>query len=131
MKVGKVGNLVANLYNKTEYVVHIRHLKQGLNHELVFKIIHRIIKFKQKAWLKSYIDMNTVLRKEAKNDFEKGFFKLINNAVFGKIIENVRKHRDSKLFTTERRINYFVSEPSHHTTKFFSENLLAIKIRKT
>ena len=67
--------------------------------------------------------MNTDLRKKAKNDFEKDFFKLMNNAVFRKIIENVRKHRDIKLVTTERRKDYLVSEPNYHTTKFFTEFL--------
>ena len=72
--------------------------------------------------------MNTDLRKKVKNDFEKVFFfKLMNNAVFGKTMENVRKHRDTKLVTTERR-NYLVSEPNYHTTKFFTENILAIEM---
>ena len=75
--------------------------------------------------------MNTDLRKKAKNDFEKYFFKLMNNAVFGKTMENVRKHRDMTLVTTERRRNYLVSEPNYHTTKFFTENLLAIEMKKT
>ena len=75
--------------------------------------------------------MNTDLRKKAKNGIEKDFFKLINNAVFGKTMENVRKHRDIKLATTERRRNYLVSEPNYHTTKFFTEHLLAIEMEKT
>ena len=74
--------------------------------------------------------MNTELRKQAKNDFEKDFFKLMNNSVFGKIMENVRKHRDIKLVTTDKRRNQLVSEPNYHTTKWFSENLLAIEIKK-
>ena len=74
--------------------------------------------------------MNTDLRKKAKNDIEKCFFKLINNVVFGKTIENVRKHSDIKLFTAESRRNYLVSEPNYHTTKFFIEYLLAIEIKK-
>ena len=74
--------------------------------------------------------MNTKLRTEAKNDFEKDFFKLMNNAVFGKTMENVRKHRDIKLVTTDKRRNQLVSEPNYHTTKYFSENLIAIEMKK-
>ena len=74
--------------------------------------------------------MNTELRKQAKNDFEKDFFKLMNNAVFGKTMENVRKHRDIKLVTTDKRRNQLVPEPNYHTAKWFSENLLAIEMKK-
>ena len=74
--------------------------------------------------------MNTKLRTEAKNDFEKDFFMLINNAVFGKTMENVRKHRDIKLVTTDKRRNQLASEPNYHTTKYFSENLTAIEMKK-
>ena len=70
--------------------------------------------------------MNTELTKKTKNDFEKDFFNLMNNAVFGKTTENVRKHRDIKLVTTDKRRNRLVSERTYHTTKWFSENLLAI-----
>ena len=75
--------------------------------------------------------MNTELRKEAKNEFEKYFFKLVNNSVFEKTMENVRKYRDIKLATTDRRRNQLVSEPNYHTTKYFLENLLAIEMKKT
>ena len=84
MKTEKVKKPVANLHDKTEYVIHIRSLKQELNHRLFFWKVHRVIKFNQNAWLKPYIDMNTYLRKKAKNDFEKDFFKVMNNAVFRK-----------------------------------------------
>ena len=74
--------------------------------------------------------MNTKLRKEAKNDFQKDFFKVTNNSVFGKTTENVRKHRDIKLVPTDKKRNKLVSEPNYHTTKCFSENLLAIEMKK-
>ena len=130
MKTNKCNKLVCNLYDKNNYVVHIRSLKQALNHGLIFKKVHRVIQFNQKAWLKEYIDMNTELRKQAKDDFEKDFFKLMNSSVFGKTMENVRKHRDIKLVTTDKRKNQLVSEPNYHTTKYFSENLLAIEMKK-
>ena len=119
-KIKIVEKLVANLHDKTEYVIRIRNLKQALNHGLVLKKFHRMIKFNQNAWLKPYIDMNVDLRKKAKNDFEKDFFKLINNTVFGKTMENVRKHRDIKLVTTERRRKYLVSELKFHTANFLT-----------
>ena len=130
-KIGKFNNLVHDFHDKKNYVVHIKALKQALNHGLILKKVHRVIQFNQKAWLKPYIDMNTELRKEAKNDFEKDFFKLMNNVVFGKTLENVRKHRDIKLVTTGKRRNQLASEPNYHTKKYFSENLIAIEIKKT
>ena len=87
MKIEKVKKLVVSLHDKTEYIIHIRSLKQTLNHGLVLKKFIELIKFDQNAWLKPYIDMNTDIRKKAKNDFEKDFFKLMNNAVFGKVME--------------------------------------------
>ena len=75
--------------------------------------------------------MNTKLKQKAKNNFEKDFCKLINNAVFAKNMENMRKHRNVKVAPTERRRYYLVSEPNYHTTKFLTENLLAKEMRKT
>ena len=80
--------------------------------------------------MNTYIDINTKLRTESKNYSEKDFFKLINNTVFGKTMENVRKHRVIKFVTTNKRRNYLVSEPKHHTTKWFPENLVAIAMKK-
>ena len=97
---GRLEKVVASLHDKTEYVITIRNLKLALNHGLVSKKIHRVIKFNQNAWLKPYIDMKTDLKIILKNFF----FKLMNNAVFGKAMENVRKHRDINLVTTERTI---------------------------
>ena len=106
-------------------------MKQALTHGLILKQVHRMIKFNQKDQLKTFVDMNTKLRQKAKNDFQKDFFKLMNNAVSGKTMENVKKYRDIKPVTTERRRNYLVSEPNYHTTKFFKENIFAIGMKKT
>ena len=92
--------------------------------------MHRVIRFNQEAWLKPYIEKKTKLRTEAKNDFEKGLFKLMNNSVFGKTMENVRNYRDNKVVTTDNRRNRSVSEPIYHTAKYFSEDLLAIEMKK-
>ena len=131
IEVNKCKKLVCNLFNKKKYVVHINALKQVLNHGLKLKKIHRIIEFNQEAWLKPYIDMNTELRKEAKNDFEKDLFKLMNNSVFRKTMENIRKHRDIKLVTTDKKRSKLVSEPNYHTINLISEDLSIIEMKKT
>ena len=94
MKIGKCKKLVCNLYDMKDYVVYKKALRQSINHELILAKVHRVINFNQEAWLKQHIDMNTKLRTKAKNDFENDFFKLMNNAILGKTIENVSKHRD-------------------------------------
>ena len=131
MEVNKCKKLVCNLFNKKKYVAHINTLKQALNHGLKLKKIHRVIEFNQEAWLKPYIDMNTELRKLAKNDFEKDLFKLMNNSVFGKTIENIRKHRDLKLVTAAKKRSKLVSEPNCHTINLISEDLSIIEMKKT
>ena len=130
IKIDKTQKLVCNLRDKKKYVVHISILKQALNHGLKLKKVHRVIEFNQEAWLKKYIDLNTELRKKASNDFDKDFFKLMNNAVFGKTMENVRKHRDIKLVKTDYKRNKLVSEPNYHTMKLISENLSIIEMKK-
>ena len=102
-----------------------------LNHGLKLKEIHRVIEFNQDAWLKPYIDMNTELRKAAKTDFEKDHFKLMNNSVFGKTMENIRKHRDIKLVTTDKKRSKLVSEPNYLTINLISEDLSIIEMKKT
>ena len=108
-KKKKKKNLITDLYGKTEYVIHIRNLKQALNHGLVLKEIHKIIKFKQNYTYK-IIHMNTKLLKKAKNDFEKNFFKLMNNSVFGKTMKfKVKQSKDvEKKFDTS---NYELERP--------------------
>ena len=97
MEINKVEKLVPNLHNKRNYVIHIRALDQALTHGLILEKIHQAIEFDQFAWMKTYIDFNTQLRTKATNDFEKDFSKLMNNTVFGKTMENIRKHRSIKL----------------------------------
>ena len=130
MKIDKTQKLVCNLHDKKKYFIHISILKQALDHGLKLKKVHRVIEFNQEAWFKKYIDMNTEIRKKALNNFEKYFFKLINNAVFGKTMENVRKHRDIKLVKTDHKRNKLVSEPNYHTMKLISENLSIIEMKK-
>ena len=89
-----------------------------------FKKIYRVIEFNQEAWLKPYIDMNTELRKEAKNDFEKDLFKLMNNSVFRKTMENIRKHGNIKLVTTDKKRSKLVSEPNYHTINLISRRFI-------
>ena len=106
-------------------------MKQALNHGLKLKKIHRVIEFNQKEWLKPYIDINTELTKAAKNDFEKDLFKSINNSVFEKTMENIRKHRDIKLVTTDKKRSKLVSEPNYHTINLISVDLSVIEMKTT
>ena len=92
--------------------------------------MHRVIKFVQRAWMKPYIEKNTKLRMEPKNEFEKNFYKLMNDSVYGKTMENIRNHRDIKLVTNNVRRKKLASEPNYHTCKHFSENLIAITMKQ-
>ena len=112
MVMGRVEKLVPNLRDKKNYVIHIRALNQALKHGLVLERIHRAIEFNQYPWMKTYIDFNTKLRTAAANDFEKDFFKLMNNAIFGKTMENIRKHRNFKLVTSEAQYLKTVMKPN-------------------
>ena len=119
--VNNTKKLICNLQDKKDYVVHI-------NVKLIK--VHQVIEFDQETWLKEYINFNTELRKKATNDFEKDFLKLMNNAVFGKTMENVRKHRDIKLVKTDKKNNKLVSEPNFHTMKLIDHNLAIIEMKK-
>ena len=128
MKINNSKKLVCSVRNKENYVVHIRALKQALDHGLK---VHRVIEFRQEAWLKPYIDLNSKLRKHAKNDFEKEFFKLMNNSAYGKTLENLRNHRDIRVVTTDKRRSILASEPNYHSTKYISKDLLIMEMKKT
>ena len=108
-----------------------KYFKTSIKSWIKVRKIHRVIEFNQEAWLKPYIDMNTELRKLAKNDFEKDLFKLMNNSVFGKTKENIRKHRDIKRVTTDKKRSKLVSEPNYHTINLISEDLSIIQMKKT
>ena len=131
MKSNKCNKLVCNLNDKENYPAHILALKQALSHGLKLTKVHNVIELRQEYWLKPYIDLNTDLRKDAKNEFAKDFFKLMNNSVFGKTMENVRNHRDIKLVTTDKRRSVLASEPNYHSTKYISKDLLIMEMKKT
>jgi hypothetical protein len=119
--------LVPNLYDKKNYVCHIKNLQYYMSKGLIITTIHRVLEYEQRAWLKEYIDFNTDLRKKAKNDFEKDFYKLMNNAVFGKTMENMRARVDIQLFTDEEKALYQIAKPQFINSKIYSENLIAIQ----
>ena len=127
-----VEKLIPNLRNKTKYVIHYRNLIQCLKAGLKLKKIHRGIKFVESDWMKPYIEMNTNLRAKAKNNFEKDFFKLMNNSVFGKTMENIRNRVDVKLVNTKEKLRKLVAKPNLKSPpKIFSENLVSVHMRKT
>ena len=132
VKVGLVKKLVPTLSNKERYVLHYRNLQLYMSLGLKLTKIHRALEFNQSPWLKPYIDFNTKKRAEAKNSFEKDFFKLMNNSVFGKTMENLRKRQDIKLVTDKEQLLKWVSKPSFISCKIFNEDLVAVhKIKPT
>ena len=131
MKINKCPKLVCNVTDKENYSIHIVALKQTLNHGLKLIRVNSVITFIQEAWLKPYIDLNTELRKNAKNEFEKDFYKLKINSIYGKTVQNDRKHRDIILVTAEYKRNKFASEPNYDSTKCISKHLLVMEMKKT
>ena len=129
MEINGVEKLVPNLRDKKNYVIHIQALNQVLQHRLRLDRIHQVIEFDQSPWLKTYMDFNTQLRTAATNDFEKDFFKLMNNSVFG-MMENIRKHRNTKLVTTEEKYLHTVMHPNFKSGVLFGENLMGCEMGK-
>ena len=130
MKINGVEKWIPNLFDKKRYAIHIRALDQASKHGLVLERIHRAIEFKQSAWMKEYIDFNTKLRTAAKNGFEKDFYKLMNNSVFGKTMENIRKHRNIKLITNREAYLKVVMKPNFKSGVLFGENLMGCEMGK-
>ena len=127
-----VEKLIPNLRDKTKYIIHYKNLIQCLRAGMKLKKIHRGIKFVESEWMKPYIDKNTNLRAKAKNNFEKDFFKLMNNSVFGKTMENIRNRVNVKLVNTKEKLRKLVAKPNLKSPpKIFSENLVSVHMKKT
>ena len=131
LTLGKVEKLTQNLRDKTAMVLHGKNLQLYLSLGMKLKLIRRGLKFKEKYFMKCYIDKNTSLRSQAKNDFEKELFKLMNNSVFGKTMENVRKRVSIELVKDAERAAKLVNKPNFEDLKIFDEFLIAVKMRKT
>ena len=132
ISTGLVHKLIPTLSRKEKYVLHYRNLQLYIDLGLKLTKIHRVLEFNQSAWLKQYIDFNTQKRTNAKNAFEKDFFKLMNNSVFGKTMENIRKRVDVRLVTNEKKLLKMVAKPTYVSSKIFNENLVAVhKIKET
>ena len=117
--------------DKTNYVVHIKALQFYLQKGMKIKQVHRGVKFKQRCWLKPWIDFNTEKRKVAKSDFEKDMLKLMNNAVYGKTMENVRNHIDFELVSTQERIQKCINNPNYKGCHIINEELAGVEKTKT
>lgn len=132
ISTGLVYKLIPTLSNKEKYVLHYRNLQLYIDLGLKVSKVHRVLEFNQSPWLKQYIAFNTEKRKNAKNAFEKEFFKLMNNSVFGKTMENIRKRVDVRLVTDEKKLLKLTSKPTYVSCKIFNENLVAVhKIKET
>ncbi|XP_061193783.1 uncharacterized protein LOC133202021 [Saccostrea echinata] len=122
--------LVPNLHNKTDYVIHYRNLQLYLSLGMKVTKVHQVLAFQQEPWLKKYIDFNTNMRKAAKNDFEKDFYKLMNNSVFGKTMENLRKRVDIQLIHREQRLLKVTAKPGFKSFKIFNKDLASVELTK-
>ena len=130
-KINNVEKLIPNLWDKESYIVHHENLKLYQELGLKIKKIHRGIKFREEPWMRSYIELNTRLRTEAKNDFEKDFFKLMNNSVFGKTMENIRNRVDVRLVSDRKKAEKLSAKPNFRHCTIFDENLVAIHMKRT
>ena len=131
MKINKVEKLIASLSDKKEYVLNHKILKYYLDEGMKLTKIHRVITFEEKDFMKEYIMFNTSKRMEATTDFKKDFFKLMNNSLFGKTMENVRNRSDVVIVSNKKEFNKLVRKPTYKSRKIFSENLVAVHMGKS
>ena len=132
ISIGQVAKLIPTPASKKNYVLHYRNLQLYLSLGLKLKKVHRVLEFDQSPLLAQYINFNTQKRVNAKNAFEKDFFKLLNNSVFGKTMENIRKRVDVRLVTNQKKLSKLVSKPTYVNSKIFNEDLVAVhKIKET
>ena len=131
IKVDNVEKLICSFKPKIHYVLHYRNLKQYLEEGMILKKVHRGIKFYQSKWMEPYIRKNTNLRKLATSSFEKDFFKLMNNSVFGKTIENIRKRQNVILVDNKDLAYKLSSKPNFDRSTIFDENLISCHMKKT
>ena len=129
--INNVEKLIPNLNNKKKYVLHHENLKLYERLGLKIKKIHRGISFRESNWMASYIDKNTKLRSIATNDFEKDFFKLMNNSVFGKTMENIRNRVDIRFVTSEKEAAKLINKPNFERRTIFSEDFVAVHMKRT
>ena len=128
--INEIDNLTPNLNNKTKYILHLKNLQLYLSLGLKLTKIHKVLAFEQKDWMRPYIDLNTNLRTASKNDFEKDFFKLMNNSVFGKTMENIRNQVDIRLVNEEKQAEKLVSKPTFEGRTIFCKNLAAVYMKR-
>ena len=131
IKIDKTEKLICSFLPKKNYVLHYKNLKQYLEEGMILKKVHRGLKFVQSPWMEPYIRKNTDLRKEAKNAFEKDFFKLMNNSVFGKTIENIRKRQSVEIMDDRKKALKLTSKPNFDRVTIFDEHLVAVHMKKT
>ena len=130
-KTPSTKKLAPNLMDKKNYIIHYRNLKYYLEQGMILQKVHRVLKFKQSPWLKPFIDFNTAMRAKATSDFEKDFFKLMNNSVFGKTIENTREYRNVDFVSSEHKAQQLAAQPNYRSSTILHENLIAVERYKT
>ena len=128
--INKINKFAPNLNNKTKYILHLRNLQIYLSLGLKLTKIHKVLAFEQKEWMKPYIDLNTNLRTASKNHFEKDFFKLMNNSLFGKTMENIRNRVDMRLVNEEKQAETLASKPTYEGRTILDKSLVAVHMKR-